>query len=152
MSNELDPDVPASEQLDLTTGMTFDLSPDEIRAFANELRQAEAYEGDDAGELADYVAALKELESQVEETRKEIFEAQLDEYVHAGDRVGPLSKVEGSRRYVTDYAAAFDAVLDAGVDPREVAKINVTDLEDALGEDASAHLGESTYTYYRRES
>lgn len=102
---------------------------------------------EDLGRLA---GAIKELESVAEDARKEVAEAELSERVDVGSRAGPVSRHRGSRSYVTDDAGAFDAVLEAGHDPREVASVKASVLQDVLGSEADEFLGESEYTYFRR--
>lgn len=133
--------------------LNFTTTPSKIQALANKLNQAEGYDTDTASPetLADYVDALKELESVAEQARKDVFEPALDDHIKVGESVGNLTRHTGTRRYVTDNAKAFDEILEAGLDPREYAKVNVGDLEDALGGRARELLGEQEYSYYRRQ-
>lgn len=139
---------------DPTAHMDFDVDAGEVRSMANRLQHAEVFDGEDldTDEIAKLVSALKELENAAEDARKEYIEPVLSERVAVGETAWDLKRMEGSRRYVTDNEGAFDAVLDAGHDPRTVAKVNVGDLVDTLGQEAASEfLGESTYDYFRRE-
>lgn len=146
-------DASASEQFDLTTGMSFTLEAAQVRDMASHLEEAESYPAAsaDSDTLAEFVSALKRLENAAEEARKDVFEAELSDRVDEGETVGDVRKTSGSNRYVTDHAAAFDAVLDAGEDPREVAKVSASNLADLLGDDADEFIGESSYHYFRRQ-
>lgn len=150
-----DEDKPASEQFDLSEATEpADVEPQDIHEVARELERVPETDlschADDY--LADLVAACKRIEDAAEEARKDGYEDELDERVDEGQSVGPLRKASGTRRYVTDHAAAFDAVLDAGKDPREVAKVKASALSDVLGDDAEEFVGETEYSYFRRQS
>lgn len=69
-----------------------------------------------------------------------------------GESVGPLRKQSGRNTWVADDEAAFAAVAEAGADPMDVASVSIGDLRDVLGNDADEYLGESTYSYFRREA
>lgn len=150
-------DKPASEQLDLTAGMTFDIAPEDIQEFAGALEQAEAFDTEDAdtSRLAEYIAALKELSDAVEDARKDVFEDELDTRVGVDDSVGPLVKRQGSRRYVTDDDATIRAIEDAGGNPREAMTVKASDAADVLddlGLDTEEFIGVNEYEYFRRQS
>lgn len=151
--SDTDPEQAGVDQFDLTLGMEFGVMPGGLYSTAAGLEQAEAFDTADASTetLAEYVAALKALEDAAEEARKEVFEDALSGRVDEGETVGSLQKCHGSRRYVTDDAAAFQAVDDAGGDPTEVASVKASKLPDVLGEDADEFLGETTYSYFRRD-
>lgn len=151
--NDVDTDEPASEQFDLEMGMTFDVQPGEIHEIASTLEASETINPDDIerNRLAAYVEACKRVADAAEDARKDVFEPALAESTEVGEQVGNVRKATGSRRYVTDDAGAFDAVLDAGHDPREVAAVKASALEDVLGADADEYLGETEYVYFRRE-
>lgn len=153
MSDDIDTDAPASEQFDLTAGMDFQLSPDEIEVLVSDLESAESFDTDNATDhrLADYVAALKRLENAAEEARKDVFEPALDDRVDVGQSVGPVQRLSGSSSYVQDAEGAFAAVADAGADPLAVADVKVGALRDVLGSQADEFVGQSEYSYYRRE-
>jgi len=146
-------DQSTSQPPDPIKSMDFDVDAREIRLLANDLNDAEAVEADDleTEELAELVAAIKELENAAEDARKEHLEPILADRVPVGSRVRGLKRMEGSNRYVKDNEGAFDAVLEAGEDPREVAKVKVSALEDVLGQQASEFFGESTYDFFRRQ-
>ena len=146
-------DAPASDQFDLSMGMHFGITVDEIETLAQGLENAEEFDPEDTDDetLAEFVAALKRLESAAEDARKDVFEEALDDRVDEGETVGDIRKMQGSNRYVTDNAAAFDAVLDAGEDPRKVAKGSAPKLADLIGDDADELIGESSYSYFRRQ-
>lgn len=150
--DDLDEDTRASEQFDLTAGMDFAPSPEDVEDLAAELEAAEAANTGEASEetLAEWVAALKRLEDAVEDARKNVFEQALDDHVEEGETVGALRKQSGTSRFVTDDAGAFEAVREAGHDPSQVAEVKASVLADVLGDDADEYVGESTYTYYRR--
>lgn len=154
MPEDVDEDRPASEQFDLSAGMRFDVTAADVHSLAADIEDAEAAptDGMDTQALAEWVDALKRLESAVEEARKEVFEPALDDHVEPGQSVGPVQRVEGSNSYVTDAEAAFAAVADAGADPLDVAKVKVGALRDVLGAQADEYVGQSSYTYYRMES
>lgn len=144
------------DQFDLTYGMDFDLSAEEIAQFADELREAEAVDFDEMGnhELAAYVDAIKRLEDAAEEARKEFFEPALDDRVGVGQGIGNLRRVQRTNRFVTDDMAAIEAIEDAGGDPMSVASVKASDFRDvakSLGINPDEYLGETEYTYYRRE-
>lgn len=158
MPDDIDTDAPASEQFDLTAGMDFDISAEEIHQLAARLKDAEAFgtAEREAGEaedevLAEYIASLKMLENAAEEARKEVFEPALDDRVDVGDSVGPVQRLSGSSSYVHDAEGAFAAVADAGADPLAVADVKVGALRDVLGSRADEFVGQSEYSYYRRE-
>lgn len=129
----------------------FDVTPTEIKQLANRLGQAEGYDDTDPEELAEYIDALKQLESVTEDARKNVFEPQLDRFVDVGDSVGNLTKQSGTHTWVNDTEGAFAAVSDAGCDPMDVADVSISDLRDVLGGRADAFIGEKTYEYYRRQ-
>lgn len=147
-------DTSAVGVFDLDAGMDY---PEETTGQIHDLLAILAqYEGTDASEsdtewLAKHVHALKELESVAVDARKH-FESALDDRVQEGETAHGLSKQSGSRSYVTDDAAAFDAVLESGHDPRDVASVKVSDLRDVLGKDAEGLIGTTEYTYFRRQS
>lgn len=151
--NEIDKSEPASEQLDIS-GDTYPATPTGINGLARKIEQAENEKLESAEDeyLARAVSALKRIENAAEEARKEIYEPELDERVNEGERVLDLTKVRGSSTFVTDDAEAFDAVLDAGHDPREVASVKASKLKEVLGKDAEEYLGTSEYHYFRRQS
>lgn len=131
----------------------FDYHPTKLFEIAHKLNYAEDHPVDshDSIELASYVEALKQIEKAAEEARKQVFEPKLDEYVEPGESIGNLTRRTRTQRYVEDNAEAFDAILDNGLDPREYAKVNVTDLDDALGAQARELLGERSYSFYERQ-
>lgn len=149
----VDPDAPASEQFDLTDGMTFDVDPSDIKALASDLEDAETFDAADATDetLAEYVAALKWLADAAESARKDVFESELDERVDDGEQVADLQKLSGKNTWVSDDEAAFAAVADAGEDPMQVASVSIGDLRDVLGPEADEYIGESSYSYFRRQ-
>lgn len=148
-----DPDAPASEQFDLDAAMSFDVDPSDINRLASALEDAEDYDAETASAetLAEYVSALKWLADVAESARKDVFEAALDDRVDEGEQVGDLVKYSGSSTWVTDDEAAFAAVAEAGEDPMDVASVSIGDLRDALGPAADEFIGESSYSYFRRQ-
>lgn len=155
MSNDIDPDKPASEQFDLSTETNDDLlDPEKLQAIARELERVPDAElschADDY--LAELVDATKRLESAAEDARKEGYEAELSPRIDDGEMVRNLQKRTGSHTYVTDTEGAFAAVADAGADPLDVAKVKVGDLRDVLGTKADDYLGQSEYSYFARQS
>jgi len=153
MSNDIDTSKPASEQFDLTLGYDDEpVTPEEIDGLAADL---EAAEGMDVSQktderLADFAAALKRLQDAAETARKDVFEDELHERVETGERVGPLSKQAGRNTWVDDAEAAFAAVAEQGDDPMDVAKVSISSLRDVLGDQADQYIGESEYSYFRR--
>jgi hypothetical protein len=148
----VDESKPASEQFDLTNNMSFDADLDDVRELTTALEQADAVDRDkDDKALAEWVAALKALETAVEDARKDVFEAELDERTAVDDEVGPLVKRQGRNTWVPDDEAAFAAVADAGEDPMNVASVSIGDLRDVLGADADEYIDASTYEYFRRQ-
>lgn len=140
------------EQFDLTLGMQFDITPDEINELAHGLEQADVFDAEDADSetLAEFGAALKRLEDAAEDARKETFEDELADRVDDGESVGPLTKQSGRNTWVADTEAAFAAVADAGEDPMDVASVSISGLRDVLGGQADEYIGESSYSYFRR--
>jgi len=142
-----------SEQTEMPT---HDTDADELYSAAKDAFQAldlaETVDADDLDDqlLAEIVGLCKRVENAAEDARKEVFEPELSDRVEEGEQVGPVTKRTGSSSYVTDDAGAFDAVLDAGHDPRDVASVSVSDLKDVLGADAEEYLGSSEYSYFRR--
>lgn len=141
----------ATDVFDLSAGMDFDVTAEEIHKLASELESHEVATPESDEEAAGFVTALKRLEKAAEEARKETFEPALA-HIESGDSIADLQKRSGSNRYVTDHESAFDAVLDAGKDPREVAKVSASKLESVLGESATEFVGESEYEYFVRQS
>lgn len=153
----LDESKPASEQLDLTAGMDFDMSPEDIREVARTLEQAEAHPVEEESDerLAEYVAALKELSDATEDARKDVFGDELGTRADVGDEIGPVAKRQGSRRFVHDEDEAIQAIEDAGGDPREAMTLKASDAESQLKElglEPEEHIGRNEYEYFRRRS
>ena len=145
------------EQLDTTAWMDVDLSIDELEAHAADLEQAEGVDADaiPADRLAEIVGVLKRLESAAEDARKEVFEPVLKSHVDVDEEIGDLVRRRGTRTWIADDAAAFEAIEDAGGDPMAVASVDRSafeDAADALGVDVAEHLGNTEYTYFRRKS
>lgn len=154
MSDGVDRDEAASGQFNLEAGMDFDVTAADAHSLASDLEDAEAAPTDDTSTqaLAEWVDSLKRLEDAAEAARKEVFETALDERVDTGESVGPLQRVEGANSYVTDAEGAFAAVADAGEDPLSVASVKVGALRDAIGARADDYVGQSKYTFYRRDA
>lgn len=153
MPDDIDTDAPASEQFDLSHGAAFEATVETLAEVARELELHDAANPDAMcdEDLADMVAALKHLENAAEEARKEVFEPALDDRVDVGQSVGPVQRLSGSSAYVQDAEGAFAAVADAGADPLAVADVKVGALRDVLGAHADEFVGQSEYSYYRRE-
>lgn len=155
MSHQDDVEVARSrgvEQFDLTLGMSFDITPEQIDDLATGLSEADAFDAGAATDerLAEYAAALKRLSDAAEDARKEVFEDELGDRVEAGEQVGDLRKQTGRNTWVADTEGAFAAVANAGHDPMDVAKVSISDLRDALGDGADEFIGSSEYEYFRR--
>lgn len=153
MTNDIDPDKPASEQFDLSTTTNDDLlDPEKLHAVARELERVAdtdlACHADDF--LAEHVAALKRLENAAEDARKAGYEDELSERVTDGERVGPVAKQTGTNTWVDDDEGALAAVADRGHDPLDVAKVSIGDLREVLGSEADEFLGASEYSFFRR--
>lgn len=146
-------DRPASERFDLTAGMDFDVDPGEVSRVAGRLEQAEAVDPGELGteELARWVSTLKLLEDAAEEARKSVFEPELDDRLSEGERVGDLAKRTGRSTWVEDDEAALEAARGAGADLHDVVSVSVSGLRDALGPEADEYIGESEYSYFRRQ-
>lgn len=148
-------DEPASEKLDLTFGMEFDLDPSDINALTNDLNQADAFDAEEADSetLAEYACALKELSDAIDDARKGVFEAELDARVELDEEVGPLVKRQGSRRYVSDRQEVIDVLEDHDADPKEAMKFKASDLADlltSLGVKSDEYIDRNEYEYFRR--
>lgn len=123
---------------------------EEVAELRDEIGRAEEMDTD---ELAEIEAGLKALEDDVEECRKEEVEPTLDERLDVGDTAGAVRRVEGHNKFVFDADDTLNALEEVGVNPLSVCKPNASDVADALDEhdlDVSNHVGEATYTYYRR--
>jgi len=142
-----------SEQTEMPT---HDTDVDELYSAAKDafkaLDLAHTVDAEDIDDdlLAEVVNLCKQIENAAEEARKDVFEPELSERVEEGEQVGPVRKLSGKNTYVTDNEAAFDAVLNAGHDPRDVASVKASKLKDVLGSDAEEYLGQSNYEYFRR--
>lgn len=150
-------DAPATEQFDLTMGMEFTTSVDEVRDLAADLRDAESLEAEseDTERLAEWVAALKELESAAEDVRKDVFEDELDDRTDVDDEIGDLVKRQGHNKYLFDEDDAVEAIEAAGGDPRQVMSVKASsfvEVANALGVDPDEHVGRAEYEYFRRRS
>jgi hypothetical protein len=143
------------DDFDLTAGMEFDIDVEDIEEMSNQLRQAEAFDVEEASSerLAEFSSALKELADHVEDARKDVFEAQLDKRVEVDENVGPLVKRHGSRRYVENRERAIRALEANDIDPVAAMKFNAKDLEEILREhglDPREHVSTTEYEYFRR--
>ncbi len=151
----IDPNKPASEQFDLTMETNDDLlDPEKLQEIAAELEKVPDTDlSCHASEfLAELAAACKRIENAAEDARKDGYEGELDDRVSEGQQVGPLVKQSGKSTWVTDTESAFAAVSEAGEDPMDVATVSISGLRDVLGPDADEFIGESNYTYFRRQS
>ena len=151
----VDESKPASEQFDLSTETNGELlDPDKLHAIASELEKVPDTDlSCHANEfLAELAAACKHIENAAEDARKDGYEGELHGRVDDGEQVGPLVKQSGRNTWVTDGEAAFAAVADAGADPMDVASVSIGDLRDVLGNDADEFIGESSYSYFRRQA
>lgn len=98
--------------------------------------------------LGEMVADLKEIEDLAEDSRK-IVEESID--VDAGERVGPVTKVEATRRYFDgDFGKVLaEAITHPDVVPSDVFDVNASDLADAqIGNDDD--IDTYSYSYFRR--
>lgn len=130
------------------------ITVERINGLAQALEQAESADPEtiDDEPLADIVHALKRVESAAEDARKDVFEDELDGRVDEGETIGQLSKQTGSSTWVSDAEGAFAAVAEEGHDPMDVADVSIGDLRDVLGVRADEYIGESSYSYFRRQA
>lgn len=96
--------------------------------------------------------ALRELETETEEARKEEVEDEMDSRAAPGESVGEATRIEGHRKYIIDEEAARSALLETGIDPQEVMEFNTTELAEIavkVGIDTETLIGRRTYTYWK---
>lgn len=144
------------DQFDLTAGMDFQLSIDDIYEITRELEMVEAVEFEQQAdeELAEFAFALKGLEDAVKTARKDHFEKALDDRTEPGDRIGRLKKVESGRTYIDNEDAAIRALEHNDINPIDAMELNVKQFETLAsqhGINPDAFTYRKTWSYFQRE-
>ena len=143
-------------QFDLTAGMDFTLSIDDVYDITRELEMVESidFEQLDNEELAEFAYALKGLEDAVSTARKDYYETVLKGRIEVGDRVGRLTKIKSGRTYIDNEDAAIRALEHNDIDPIDAMELKVNAFKTVAskhGIDPDAFTHRKTWTYFKRE-
>lgn len=98
-------------------------------------------------DLAELWSAIKSLEDTVEEIRKEVIEAEMEERVDPGEDLCGISLIESHRKYVEeDVGTVIGRAANRGIDYTQFVSLKASKLSD---KPELATIGRNEYTYFR---
>lgn len=140
------------EQSDSTDDSSVSVAPAVIAQLKSATKLLEKVDGDDVAEmddreLVDVRTALKNLEDEVEDARKERVEDELEGRMEPGERLHGLHLIESHNKFVAeDAGTVIGRLANAGIDYTEYVDLNASALADA---EIDVEIGQYDYTYFR---